>query len=121
MNVLIIDDEELLLDIWLRLFKSLSCNTFLASDGLEGVKALKQESIDLVLIDIKMPNADGFHVLNYLKGEHLEVITAIVCSGYIDNEESSLAPYQVARVIKKPFSFSDELLYFQNFMSNQKA
>ena len=119
MNVLVIDGEALLLDIWLRLYKDLSYNTFSAYDGFEGVKALKQESINLVIIDIKMPNADGYYVLNYLKGEHQEVITAIVCSVYVDNEESSLAPYQIARVIRKLFSFSDEFLYFQNFMSNQ--
>ena len=60
-----------------------------------------------------MPDGDGFVVLDYLRDEAQRRVPTFVCSGYIDDEKTVLSPYAIERIIRKPFSFGDELEFFR--------
>jgi two-component system, LytTR family, response regulator len=68
-NVAIIDDEKYVLDQMVDLFKdipeaNLKCVT---SNLSELLTSLNDTDIDVVILDISMPNIDGFQVANYLR------------------------------------------------------
>ncbi len=79
----------------------------MASDGEEAIKKLermnKEHGYDAILLDLMMPNIDGFGVLDYLAKENL-TMPVVVISG--DNTGSTIARafrYNVMDMIEKPF------------------
>ena len=117
MKILVVDDEEFLLEIWAELFRSLDWEVATASGGHAAVTLLKRELFDMVITDVRMPAGDSFVVLDYLQGqqEGQHQLLAFVCSGYIDDEATMLDPYQIERIIRKPFSFAEELGFFKAY------
>lgn len=80
-NILIIDDEE---SIRLGCLQTLEQENFLAkavADGFQGLQLAKEESFDLVLLDLKMPGINGMEVLQKLKAESPNT-QVIVITGY---------------------------------------
>ena len=51
-----------------------------AADGEAAIEHLKNREIDVVLLDLQMPDVDGFDVLNYLR-EHRRGLPVILLSG----------------------------------------
>jgi two-component system alkaline phosphatase synthesis response regulator PhoP len=80
-KILIIEDEKILLE---AISKKLQVEGYIvetALDGKEGMKKIKQENPDLILLDILMPRLDGFGVLEKLhKDPELSKIPVIIIS-----------------------------------------
>ncbi len=77
-NILIVDDIEDNRIVLSRLVKIQGHVPILAEDGLIAFEKLKEQDIDLVLLDIMMPNIDGYEVLSHIKDtvawRHIPVI-----------------------------------------------
>ena len=65
-KILIVEDEETLLRALEHKLSLHGYRVDLARDGAEGLKKIKEEKPDVVLLDILMPNVDGFGVLEDL-------------------------------------------------------
>jgi DNA-binding NtrC family response regulator len=80
-NILVVDDEKSMRDSMHMLLKE-DYHVHLANSGKEAIELIKQQSIDLVLLDIRLPEIDGIEVLKLIKGhdDSIEVImvTAVV-------------------------------------------
>ena len=59
-NILVVDDEKNARVYMEAVLKKNNYRVFTASDGEEALDALDREHIDLVLLDIMMPNMDGY-------------------------------------------------------------
>lgn len=69
-RILIVDDnEDNRYTLQLRLELDGYVNLAVADDGAEAIAALKQKAYDLVLLDVMMPNVDGYGVLTWLKAQ----------------------------------------------------
>jgi len=66
-RVLIVDDEEAVRSSLKMIFEYEGYEVLLAANGPVGLKMTEQESPDLVLLDIKMPQMDGLEVLKRLR------------------------------------------------------
>ena len=66
-KILIVDDEELNRDVLDRRIKKLGYTTVLAQSAAAASKALQENTIDLILLDILMPEVDGIQFLAKLK------------------------------------------------------
>jgi two-component system, sensor histidine kinase and response regulator len=103
--ILLIEDEARLRDNLQTLLQSEGYHVTTAQNGAEGIKRLRQESFDLVITDLVMPEIDGFQVLEYLKAYSPEtvvvVMTAYVSAGsVIDALRKGAYDY-----LSKPFEF----------------
>jgi two-component system LytT family response regulator len=70
MKAIIIDDERLARQELKHLLKKHSETINIvaeASNGIEGIKAIKKHSPDIVFLDIQMPEMDGFEMLKQLE------------------------------------------------------
>src|SRR5207249_11376878 len=56
-----------------------------AGDGKSALDYLKNRKVDLLLLDLQMPDVDGFDVLNYLQ-EHHKALPVILLSGMAPDE-----------------------------------
>ncbi len=66
-RILVVDDEEALRMVLSSELEGEGYKVSNAADGQEAINTLTSNEFDLVLLDIKMPNVDGFEVLKYIK------------------------------------------------------
>lgn len=66
-KILVVDDEPQLANFIRMRLEANKFKVILASDGIEGLKKTQEEKPDLILLDILMPNLDGFGMLRKLK------------------------------------------------------
>jgi CheY-like chemotaxis protein len=73
-----------------------------AADGEEGLRAARENSLDLILLDMMLPKVSGLDVLRALKLEaHLKHIPVIVLSGLGQANEAKLLKEGAAAFILK--------------------
>jgi len=84
-KILVIDDSKLNRAIVKKVLSSLNMDVEEANDGLQGLDILKKNKFDLVLVDIIMPNLDGFGFLSKFKEiSEKEFIPVILMTGSED-------------------------------------
>ena len=76
------------------------CRT--ASSGREGLELIESHQFDVLLLDLKMPDIDGAHLLKILKNHPKAPPVKILFTGYIDLIPSK-SEYQCDAIIEKPF------------------
>jgi signal transduction histidine kinase/DNA-binding NtrC family response regulator len=91
--ILLVEDNLINQKVALSVLEGLGYHLDVASNGLEAVQALEQKSYDLVLMDIQMPEMDGFEATKIIRNTNSNVInhdlpiiamTAHAMSGYKD-------------------------------------
>ena len=82
MKILVVeDDRSIQMVLELVLGRMAKCEVFLASNGKEGLAAMMAHKPDVVLLDIMMPEMDGFEVCRLAKAdEALKAIPIIFLS-----------------------------------------
>ena len=66
-KILIVDDEPNIVMSLEYAFKKQGFEVFIARDGSEALELLKLSTPDIVLLDIMMPNVDGYQTLKHIK------------------------------------------------------
>ena len=80
-RILVVDDEEGLRLLYKEELEDEGAEVELAASGEEALEKLEKNSIDLVLLDIKMPGMDGVEVLRRVK-EKWKDLPVILCTAY---------------------------------------
>jgi DNA-binding response OmpR family regulator len=87
-KILIIEDDRFLRELMVRKLKMENLEVVEAEDGAEGLKKIKEEKPDLVLLDLILPEMDGFEVLEQKrKDEEIKDIPVIILSNLGQKEE----------------------------------
>ncbi|HNR67543.1 MAG TPA: response regulator [bacterium] len=66
-HILVVDDEEDILETLPDVLQRWGHTTFIARNGIEGLKIYKSRPIDFVISDIKMPEMDGLELLSKIQ------------------------------------------------------
>ncbi len=86
-KILVIDDDEQIRAMLRQLLEKQGYEVFIASDGVEGLKLFRKESIDLIITDIIMPEKEGIETIRELVNEFPDVkIIAMSGGGRIGPE-----------------------------------
>jgi excisionase family DNA binding protein len=103
--VLIVDDDDRLRE-FVRVNLEMEGYTVReAASAHEGLEALEEQSPDLVLLDVMMPEMDGWEMLRQLHERHgVGAIPVIVFSGKVDEDVGDVASRGAQAFIGKPFS-----------------
>ena len=105
MRFLVVDDNEDIRDVLVRLIERLGHSASTAADGVEAVEVLAEERFDYMLLDLAMPRMSGVEVIRWLKehpdrGEGLRVV---VVSAWVGEQRADLKELGVHAVLPKPF------------------
>ena len=66
-KILIVEDEKFLLEMYQSCFEKAGYLVLAASNGKKGIILAQQEKPDLIILDILMPEVDGYEVMSKLK------------------------------------------------------
>jgi two-component system response regulator PilR (NtrC family) len=109
MSILIVDDEEVLQDVLSSLLRREGYEVVGARSGEEGLQALAEDDIDLVLLDLMLPGISGQDVLKEIRRRDPEMVVVVV-TAYSSIEGAIAAMREGAfHYIPKPFK-NDEVL-----------
>lgn len=73
-KILIVDDEKPICDLIDLNLSSAGYHCTAVQDGLEAIERIEKENYDLVLLDIMLPGADGFDIMEYIRPIGIPVI-----------------------------------------------
>ena len=108
-TILLVDDEAMIQDVASAMLKTLGYTVITAQDGPTAVDLYKQQqaSIDLVILDMVMPDMSGGEVFDEIKkiNPHAKVLLS---SGYsLNGQASRIIDRGCDGFIQKPFTISD--------------
>ena len=86
-SVLVIDDEKVICESIRMILEYEDYQVETTTDGNEGIEKIEAGNFDVVLLDIQMPNINGFEVLNKIKEKNLDV-SVIVVSAFSNLENA---------------------------------
>lgn len=70
MTILIVDDEAMMRSLLKKILMRDGYNVLAASSGTEALNILEDETVDIVISDLKMPEMDGFELLRQIKEDY---------------------------------------------------
>lgn len=104
MNILVVDDEQLIRNVVKEYAKIEGYNVYEAKDGKEALNIIDNNEINLVLMDIMMPNLDGYSAIKELK-ERDETLPVIILSAREEEYDKLLGfDLGIDDYVTKPFS-----------------
>lgn len=68
-TVLVVDDNEQNLELLLAYLEDIDCATLSATTGIEAIDIVRNQHVDLILLDVMMPRMSGFEVCKRLKSD----------------------------------------------------
>lgn len=108
--ILIVDDEIGIVKLCERLLTRAGFRVSAFTDPQQAMNYLRSERVDLLLVDIRMPEVDGFGVVTFAK-EHQPDIATLVMTGFGTVETAIKALRRgVDGLILKPFEAGNELV-----------
>ncbi len=77
-KILLVEDDPFLLDMYSTKFRDVGFNIVIAQDGDMALVKAKEESPDLILLDVVLPKKDGFEVLKILKSDNQTAAVPVI-------------------------------------------
>ncbi len=101
-TVLVVDDDAMNLRMAAHVLKK-SYDVILADYVAEGLEKLKENKVDLVLLDIEMPEMNGIDVFRQILAEHVEVLVVFLTASGDKKDVMEAIKLGAVDYIKKPF------------------
>lgn len=126
MKLLIVDDEVLIRDVIKEYCLNENYNVCEASNGLDALKIINKENIDLIVLDIMMPKLDGFSLCKQIKDKNIPIIILSARTDEFDKlmgfdlgiEDYVTKPFspkelmaRIKVILKRNNSFKDQFVY----------
>lgn len=99
---LVVDDEDFICKLVERILVGAGYDVVSAANGCEALDKLSQGGIDLVLLDIMMPQLDGFKTLDLIREQYDVPVIMLTGKGEVSTLRDALA-IGADDYIRKPF------------------
>lgn len=122
-KILIVDDDEFLLDMYVIKFKESGFHVEIAQNGEEAIAKAKAINPDVILLDVVMPKLDGFDVLQSFKKENIAANAAIIVLSNLGQKEDTdrgLALGADDYIIKAHFTPSEVVEKVEEVLARRK-
>ncbi len=119
-SLMVIDDEKNVCNELADLFRDKGCIVQCAYNGVQAKELIDNNSIDLVLLDLKLPDVNGFDLLERIKSKAKSDTYIIIITGYADLESALKALREkVYDYLIKPINPYDLVGTVRNALSKQ--
>ncbi len=119
-NILVVDDDPDVREIFAESLIDNGYHAEVASRGDEALRKYRFLAPDLVVLDIMLPDMDGFTICNKIRESDIYSETPVIIISADGVPESMLKGYQSGAqdYIKKPFSLKEVLAKINNLIAN---
>jgi DNA-binding response OmpR family regulator len=104
--VLVVEDDCWIRDVLEMALESAGYNVVVADDGLDALDKLDAPRPDLILLDLMMPNVNGFEFAEQLRYRGLRPGTPLIVLTAADRAQQKAAAIGAEACIQKPFGLS---------------
>ena len=87
-KILVVEDSPFFMHQLVSFLKETGHSTYTATDGVEAIKVLGKEQIDLVLTDIEMPNMDGLELTEEIRSNPAHSKLPVIAVTSVSGEEA---------------------------------
>ncbi|PEJ21346.1 DNA-binding response regulator [Bacillus toyonensis] len=103
-HILVVEDDQEIQELIKQFLMTQQYKVIVASDGLEGMKLFNKQSFDLILLDVMMPNLNGFEVVKMIRSQSNIPIIMLTA---LEEEQDQMKGFDLGidDYITKPFSF----------------
>ncbi|MGG0256684.1 response regulator transcription factor [Bacillus toyonensis] len=103
-HILVVEDDQEIQELIKQFLMTQQYKVIVASDGLEGMKQFNKQSFDLILLDVMMPNLNGFEVAKMIRSQSNIPIIMLTA---LEEEHDQMKGFDLGidDYITKPFSF----------------
>ena len=107
-KILVVDDEPSIVDLLTRFLRREGYDVVSAGNGREALEQVEQEQPDLILLDVTMPELDGFEVCQRLKEDERTALIPITMLTGLDDREHRTRGIEAGAddFLSKPFEQS---------------
>jgi CheY-like chemotaxis protein len=111
-QILVVDDDPLVPDLVRQLLEEDNYRIGHAADGSDALDSIANDQPDLILLDLLMPEMDGFAVIEALQQspEHGDIPIIVLTAKVLSQEERKMLNTRVAAVIEKQGLTREQLL-----------
>jgi DNA-binding response OmpR family regulator len=120
-TILVVDDEELLRNLIDTFLSKLGHSCVTAIDGVDALEKMKENKIDAVVTDIRMPKMDGITLTGEISTRY-PGIPVMIMTAFDEGDTAGLAITAGARdFIKKPFSLNEFSVRLHKMINDSEA
>jgi diguanylate cyclase (GGDEF)-like protein len=118
-SILVVDDNPINIKVLWRFLNSVGYQVLTASDGINALEQAKSSPIDLIILDVLLPDICGFEVCKYLQKDEKTRNIPIIFITSLNDTESKIKAFSLGAVdfICQPF-IQEELLARVNLHLN---
>ena len=108
-KILFVDDDLVALKMGELMLKGLGYQVYPASGGYEALDILKREKVDLIFLDIMMPDIYGVEVLRKIKSSEEYADIPVIAQTGVKNQKDldEIEELGVVGLLSKPYSKQD--------------
>lgn len=123
LTILIVEDDAFLLSMYTEKFRAEGFEVVTASNGTEAIKVATESEPDIILLDVMLPQADGFTVLEQLKNSKQTNDIPVLLLTNLSQKEDIARGQQLGAVdflIKAHFMPNEVVRRVQSVLTNTK-
>lgn len=103
-NILVVDDEKEIADLVEVFLKNEGCEVYKFYNGAEALNFMKTHKIDLALLDVMLPDTDGFEILRKIRSAGLVFPVIMLTARVEDKDKITGLTFGADDYITKPFN-----------------
>ncbi len=122
MKILICEDEEIMLTALEFRLRKQGFSVILAKDGQEALTKVKEDSPDLVVVDVMMPHVSGLELIEYIRQDLKSSLPLIVISA-LEHDDIVLEAFRrgATDFITKPFKPNELILRIRRIFQEMEV
>ena len=117
-QILIVDDDPSVQDVLSEIVSTYGLGALVAVSAKEAIATLASQKVDVILLDISMPDIAGDQFLSFIRKKGFQV-PVVVVSGQVDEEmEKRLKEAGISGIVRKPFEVADVIDAVEKALDN---
>jgi len=122
-GILVVDDTPATLQILTSILTEAGYHVRTATDGRQALSSTESQPPDLILLDIRLPDMDGFEVCRRLKADERTRSISVIFTTWLDEPRDKVHGFQLgaADYITKPFDNQEVLARISTHMAFRRT
>lgn len=116
-SILIVDDNKDICEILYDCFDDYDLKTHIAYSGNEAIEFMRNNKVDFLLTDVKMPNGSGVDLLKDLEKRTHSLKAIIMMTGYTDMAKDHFFELGATHFFQKPIKVDEIIKIIEKFLT----